>query len=91
MIQRIPRRDFLKSSLALAMGGGALQAGAVRAGQAAASTADAKLEWRDSLGGCHSEPLWTWDLPIDVKVANVVVPAKAGTHVRWIPAFAGMT
>ena len=47
MIQRIPRRDFLKGSVALAMGGGALQAGAARAGQAAASTADAKLEWRN--------------------------------------------
>jgi len=47
MGQRIPRRDFLKASVALAMGGGALQAGAARAGQAAVSTADAKLEWRN--------------------------------------------
>ena len=47
MTQRIPRRDFLKGSVALAMGGGALQAGAARAGQAAVSTADAKLEWRN--------------------------------------------
>ncbi|MGC9997788.1 MAG: aldo/keto reductase [Terriglobia bacterium] len=47
MTQRIPRRDFLKGSVALAMGGGALQAGAARAGQAAAPTADAKLEWRN--------------------------------------------
>jgi len=47
MIQRIPRRDFLKSSVALAMGGGTLQAGAARAGQAAASTAGAELEWRN--------------------------------------------
>ena len=27
----------------------------------------------------------------DLKVTNAVVPAQAGTHVRWIPAFAGMT
>jgi aryl-alcohol dehydrogenase-like predicted oxidoreductase len=47
MIQRIPRRDFLKGSVALAIGGSALQAGAGRAGQAAASTAGAKLEWRN--------------------------------------------
>ena len=47
MIQRIPRRDFLKGSLALAMGGGALQAGAARAGQAAVPTAAAKPEWRN--------------------------------------------
>jgi hypothetical protein len=26
-----------------------------------------------------------------MKASNVVVPAKAGTHFRWIPAFAGMT
>jgi hypothetical protein len=25
-----------------------------------------------------------------MKVINTVVPAKAGTHFRWIPAFAGM-
>ena len=47
MNQCIPRRDFLRTSVALAMGGSALQAGAVRAGQAAASTTDAKLEWRN--------------------------------------------
>ena len=47
MIQRIPRRDFLKGSVALAIGGSALQAGAGRAGQAAASTAGARLEWRN--------------------------------------------
>jgi len=47
MIQRIPRRDFLKGSVALAIGGSALQAGAGRASQAAASTAGAKLEWRN--------------------------------------------
>ncbi len=47
MTQRIPRRDFLKSSVALAVGVGATQAGATRAGQAAASTAGAKLEWRN--------------------------------------------
>ena len=29
--------------------------------------------------------------PVELKVANVVVPAQAGTHARWIPAFAGMT
>jgi hypothetical protein len=28
--------------------------------------------------------------PIEMKVTTVV-PAEAGTHVRWIPAFAGMT
>lgn len=47
MTQHIPRRDFLKSSVALAVGVGATQAGATRAGQAAASTAGAKLEWRN--------------------------------------------
>ena len=47
MTQRIPRRDFLKSSVALAAGVGAMQAGAARAGGAAASTADAKPEWRN--------------------------------------------
>ena len=26
-----------------------------------------------------------------MKIRAPVVPAKAGTHVRWIPAFAGMT
>ena len=46
MIERIPRRDFLKSSVALAIDG-ALQAGTVRAGQAATSTAGAKPEWRN--------------------------------------------
>ncbi len=47
MIQRIPRRDFLKGSVALAMRGGALRAGATRVGQAATSTAGAKPEWRN--------------------------------------------
>ena len=47
MIQRIPRRGFLKSSVVLAMGGGALRAGAARAGTAAAPQAEAKLEWRN--------------------------------------------
>ncbi len=47
MSQQIPRRDFLKSSVALAVGVGATQPGTVRADQAAASTADAKLEWRN--------------------------------------------
>jgi len=47
MSQQIPRRNFLKGSVALAMGGAALRAGAARAGQGAASTANAKLEWRN--------------------------------------------
>jgi len=47
MIQRVPRRDFLKGSVALAMGGSALLAGAARVGQADASMAGAKPEWRN--------------------------------------------
>jgi len=45
MNQCIPRRDFLRTSVALAAG--AVQAPAFRTGQSAASTAGAKLEWRN--------------------------------------------
>jgi len=47
MTQRIPRRDFLKSSVVLAVGAGAVQASAGRAGEVTAPKADAKLEWRN--------------------------------------------
>jgi aryl-alcohol dehydrogenase-like predicted oxidoreductase len=47
MGQRIPRRDFLKTSVALAAGVGAVQAGATHVGEAAAAQADGKLEWRN--------------------------------------------
>jgi len=57
MTQRIPRRDFLKSSVALAAGVGAMQAGAARAGGAAASTADAKPEWRNKQPEMHYRKL----------------------------------
>jgi len=40
---------------------------------------------------CNSEQTCTSGQPLDLKVTNVVVPAKAGTHVGWIPAGAGMT
>ena len=44
MTQRMPRRDFLKSSVALAAGVGAMQADAAGA---VVPAADAKLEWRN--------------------------------------------
>ena len=34
---------------------------------------------------------WASAPPKGMKIRIAVVPAKAGTHVRWIPAFAGMT
>jgi aryl-alcohol dehydrogenase-like predicted oxidoreductase len=47
MGQRISRRDFLQTSVALAAGVGAVQAGAASAGGAGTPQADGKLEWRN--------------------------------------------
>jgi len=57
MTQRIPRRDFLKSSVALAVGAGAVQASADRAGGVTAPKADAKLEWRNKQPGMRYRKL----------------------------------
>jgi len=40
---------------------------------------------------CHSERPWASGPPIEMKVTNVVVPAKAGIHRKWVPASAGTT
>ena len=47
MNQRIPRRDFLKSSVGLTVGAGALQAAPVSAGEAAAPETGTQAEWRN--------------------------------------------
>lgn len=47
MNQRIPRRDFLKSSVGLAVGAGAAQAGSVRADDVAAPAGGVEAEWRN--------------------------------------------
>ena len=56
--------------------------------QESSSTAPQTCE---KTGFCHAERPRAWGLPIEVEVTNVVVPAQAGTHAWWIPAFAGMT
>ena len=47
MTQRIPRRDFLKSSAALAAGLGVIEASPAGGRETAAPAADVKLEWRN--------------------------------------------
>jgi hypothetical protein len=38
-----------------------------------------------------TECTWACGSPKGMKLTTAVVPAQAGTHGRWIPAFAGMT
>ena len=47
MNPRIPRRDFLKNSVALAVGTSAVHTSFLRAGKGAAPTAGAEAEWRN--------------------------------------------
>ena len=53
---------------------------------------DSRLRGNDERGLIFRRGFsWACGSPIGTKVTNIVVPAKAGTHVTWIPAFAGMT